>query len=111
MKISHLEILVEEPSMEAFLVALLPRVPRDELSFRVYPYQGKNDLLRKLHQRLLGYVNWLPSDWRIVVLLDRDDESCMELKEQMEDAAKESKTCDSDRRRFGRLAGREQNRH
>jgi predicted ATPase len=39
MSTKHLEILVEEPSMEAFLRELIPRMLGDEMSFEVYPFQ------------------------------------------------------------------------
>lgn len=73
--------------MEAFLRALLPRLlPRDR-TFEVHPFQGKADLLGKLQARLRGYERWLPSDWRIVVVVDRDDEDCAILKERLESMA------------------------
>lgn len=83
----HLEVLVEEPSMEAFLRALLPRLLPQDRSFEVYPFQGKNDLLGKLPERLRGYSKWLPEDWRIVVVVDRDDDDCRGLKQRLEKAA------------------------
>lgn len=43
----HLEFLVEEPSMEAFLNVLLPRLFPD-CTFRVHAFQGKTDMLDKL---------------------------------------------------------------
>lgn len=87
MTASHLEFLVEEPSMEAFLRALLPRLlPRDR-TFEVHPFQGKADLLQKLQARLSGYAQWLPEDWRIVVMVDRDDDDCEALKQRLEDMA------------------------
>jgi hypothetical protein len=51
MKVEHLEVLVEEPSMEAALRLLLPRVVRD-LSFEIYPHQCKEELLLRLPERL-----------------------------------------------------------
>lgn len=83
MPVSHVEVLVEEPSMEAALRALLPRV-LGEMSFEVYPYQCKDDLLRKLPSRLRGYAAWLPDDYRVVVVVDRDDDDCRELKQRLE---------------------------
>lgn len=83
----HLELLVEEPSMEAFLRALLPRLLPQGRSFQVHPFQGKSDLLGKLQARLRGYAKWLPDDWRIVVVVDRDDDDCRNLKERLEDIA------------------------
>jgi hypothetical protein len=88
MTTGHLELLVEEPSMEAFLRALLPRLlPRDR-TFDVHPFQGKPDLLGKLESRLRGYAAWLPEDWRIVVVVDRDDDDCATLKTQLEEIAR-----------------------
>jgi hypothetical protein len=86
----HLELLVEEPSMEAFLRALLPRLLPQDRTFEVHPFQGKNDLLKKLEPRLRGYATWLPADWRIVVVVDRDDDNCRELKRQMETIAQKA---------------------
>jgi hypothetical protein len=81
---AHLELLVEEPSMEAFLRALLPRLLPQGLTFEVHAFQGKSDLLAKLEPRLKGYATWLPSDWRIVVVVDRDDDDCRALKGRLE---------------------------
>ena len=41
----HLEFLVEEPSMEAFLNVLLPRLFPD-CTFRVHAFQGKERILQ-----------------------------------------------------------------
>jgi hypothetical protein len=88
MPAAHIELLVEEPSMEAFLRALLPRLlPRDR-TFEVHPFQDKNDLLGKLELRLRGYAAWLPADWRVVVVVDRDDQDCRLLKRQLESIAR-----------------------
>ena len=72
--------------MEEALRVLLPRVMGD-LSFQVYPDQGKADLLQRLPDRLKGYAAWLPDDYRIVVVVDRDDDDCTELKQQLEQIA------------------------
>ncbi len=83
----HVEFLVEEHSMEAALEELLPRMLRPEDGFKIHPYYGKSDLLKKLVERLRGYARWLPDNWRIVVLLDRNSDDCLELKEKLEAAA------------------------
>ena len=83
----HLEFLVEEPSMEAFLRVALPRIIPGGCSFRIHAFQGKPNLLRKLSGRLRGYQSWIPSSWRIVVLVDRDDQDCHALKAELERAA------------------------
>jgi hypothetical protein len=89
MNVEHIEVLTEEPSMEAFLRGLLPRM-LGGVSFDVHPYQGKQDLLKHLPYRLRGYSRWLPSSWRIMVIVDRDNADCRELKERLEQAARDS---------------------
>jgi hypothetical protein len=88
MKAEHVEVLVEEPSMEAFLLELLPRMLDGRATFMIHAHQGKSDVIRKLGDRLRGYAAWLPASMRIVVLVDRDDDNCIALKKQMEKAAK-----------------------
>src|SRR5205085_3392295 len=70
--LSRVEFLVEEPSTEAALDHLLPKILGVDLAFRIYPHQGKRDLLKKLPSRLRGYRRWLPEDWGIVILIDAD---------------------------------------
>jgi len=77
--------------MEAFLRALLPRLLPSGRSFEVHPFQGKTDLLEKLQARLCGYAQWLPKEWRIVVVVDRDDDDCENLKERLETIAANAK--------------------
>jgi hypothetical protein len=86
MKPAHLEVLVEEPSAEEALKRILPGV-LGETSCAIYRYEGKKQLLQRLPQRLRGYARWLPPQYRILVLVDRDDDDCQELKARLEAAA------------------------
>lgn len=101
MNVEHVEVLVEEPSMEAALRLLLPRI-LGATSFRIYPYQCKDELLERLPSRLHGYSTWLPETWRIVVVVDRDAQPCTELKDDLEvmasDAGLVSRTAAGDGR-------------
>lgn len=83
----HVEFLLEEPSAEAFLDGMLPQLLPASATWNLIAFQGKTDLLEKLEARLRGYRPWIPSDWRIVVLVDEDREDCRALKAQMEAAA------------------------
>jgi len=83
----HVEILVEELSMESALRLIIPKIV-PQMSFTVYPYQCKQDLLGKLPDRLRGYSSWLPRDWQIMVIVDRDDDKCDLLKNQLEAIAR-----------------------
>lgn len=75
--------------MEVFLNGLLPRL-MPTTTFDVIVFQGKPDLLNKLPSRLAGYAPWMPPDWRIVVLIDRDDDDCKLLKDRLEEAVLEA---------------------
>ena len=72
--------------MEAFLDALLGRYLPQSCTFRIHSYQGKRDLLSKLKSRLQGYASFLPPDHRIVVIVDRDQDQCDQLKSKLEQA-------------------------
>lgn len=93
MTVEHVELLVEEPSMEAALRLLLPKVVGN-LSFEIYPHQCKDELLLRLPHRLRGYGQrrqsdtWFRDHCRIVVVVDRDGDDCAELKRRLEAMAK-----------------------
>ena len=86
----HVEFLVEEPSAEAALNRILPVIFEERATYRIHTHQGKPDLLRKLPRRLLGYQRWLPTDWRIVVLIDEDREDCRKLKQALEEFSRDA---------------------
>lgn len=83
----HIEFLVEEPSAEAALLNIVPKILGSSVSFKIHPFQGKKDLLSKLPDRMRAYAKWLPKDYRIVVLVDEDRSNCEDLKESMDEAA------------------------
>ena len=83
----HIEFLVEEPSAEAALNNIVPKIIGAAATFKIHPYQGKSDLLARLPARLAAYRRWIPADWRIVVLIDADAQDCHQLKAQLEKAA------------------------
>ena len=86
----HIEFLLEEPSAEAVLGKILPRILSDDVSFYFHIFEGKDDLLNKLSDRLRGYRQWIPHDWRIIVLIDEDRRDCHELKAYLEKVAHEA---------------------
>ncbi len=88
--VSHLEILLEEPSAEVALKVLLPKILPPEVECVYHVFSGKTDLMRKLPARLRAYSMWLPPDYRIVVLVDRDRDDCKRLKTYLETQAIEA---------------------
>ena len=86
MTVTHIDFIVEEPSMEAFLRAVLPKL-LGTTQYTIHPFQNKDQLLKQLPSRLQGYAQWIPEDYRIVVLVDRDNDDCEQLKTQLEQMA------------------------
>lgn len=84
--LEKLIVFVEELSMEAALEIILPKV-LGEIEFQIIRFQCKDDLLKNAPTRLKGYAAWLPKDWRILILLDRDDDDCKKLKAKLEKMA------------------------
>lgn len=89
MNVDHVEVLVEEPSMEAVLELLLPRI-LGSTTFAIHQHQCKTELLKRLPGRLRGYARWLHPTWRIVVVIDRDSQDCFGLKSQLEKMARDA---------------------
>ncbi|HEY3270742.1 MAG TPA: DUF4276 family protein [Geothrix sp.] len=83
----HVEFLLEEPSAEEALRLLLPRLLPSTTTYDLRNLQGKTNLLKQLRARLQGFANMKLPDLRVVVLVDRDDSNCEDLKRQLEEAA------------------------
>jgi hypothetical protein len=98
----HIKLLVEEPSAQAASSNLIPKIIGGRATFSIHVHQGKHDLLSRLPQRLKGYRHWLPSDWRIVILVDADEDDCRELKFRMVQAAREAGLISKSGARSGR---------
>lgn len=75
--------------MEAALRILLPGM-LGETTFAIHPHQGKSDLLAKLPAKLRAYAAWIPETYRVVVIVDRDDEDCADLKARLDQVAYEA---------------------
>lgn len=84
----QLFIHVEEPSMEAALKILIPKLlGGDAVDLRIIDHGSKQGLLQKLPQRLRGYSRLPAPRPRVLVLVDRDKDDCRDLKATLERAA------------------------
>jgi len=82
-----LEILVEEPSAKAALELLVPKIVPGT-SFAIRDFDGKPNLLQRLPGILKSFAARLTwEDIRIVVVVDRDDDNCLQLKQMLSDCA------------------------
>lgn len=79
---------VEEPSAEAALMELVPRILKGhDYEYDILSFEGKHALLKKLPARLKAYQHRDWEDWRVIVLIDEDRQDCRELKQKLEQAA------------------------
>jgi Domain of unknown function (DUF4276) len=87
-----LHIHVEEPSMEAFLEELLPRILSPDLPFKIINHESKTQLLAEVPKRLLGYTNYphVATRPKALVLVDRDADDCAVLKGRLEKACRDA---------------------
>lgn len=83
----HIEFLVEDYSTQVVLLQILSKMLPIGTEYEIRIFEGKQDLLKKLPSRLKGYSSWIPEDWRIVILVDRDNEDCQTLKQKLEQIA------------------------
>jgi hypothetical protein len=86
----HIEFLVEDLSTQEACKMLLPKLLPSGIEYEIRSFRGKQDLLSKLPARLRGYRAWIPEDWRIVVLIDQDNENCHNLKNALEDMSQQA---------------------
>jgi hypothetical protein len=87
MPLNHLEVLVEEESMEALLRVVLPKII-GTVHCNFQQFGGKRALLRQLPRRLRALRGMLQPGWLILVVIDRDRDNCRELKEDLEAEAR-----------------------
>ena len=85
----HIKFFLEEPSAEEALRHILPKILSPDVICIFHAFEGKDDLLEELPKLLKGH-QWIPDDWRIVVLIDEDRKDCHELKTYLEKAAREA---------------------
>jgi hypothetical protein len=84
--LERLIVFVEEESAEAALDSLLPKLLPDS-EFQIIRFQGKQDMLQHLLNRMRGFKSWMPENWVLMVLVDRDRDNCKTLKKQLEEIA------------------------
>ena len=77
---SEIVFFLEEPSAEALLNALLPRLLPETVAYRCLVFEGKQDLEQQMVRRMRGYR--VPHA-RFVVLRDQDSADCHAVKEEL----------------------------
>lgn len=96
-KDEHIEILVEEPSMETFLSAKLPEILPEgyELGVNVFirPHNGKSDLMKSIPQKVKVFSHYhVPA--KIIIIHDQDSNDCKVLKQKILHTCAEHGDCE-----------------
>jgi hypothetical protein len=78
--VTQLVLFLEEPSAREMLAGLLPRVLPKDMVFRCVVFEGKQDLEKRLPGKLRG---WQAPDTLFVVLRDKDQGDCVEIKDRL----------------------------
>ena len=79
----ELVFLVEGETEKCLLDALMPRLLPEEVGYRVIPFQGKQDMEKRMMMKIRAYQNTLA---RFVVLRDQDSNAdCRALKQGLLD--------------------------
>lgn len=86
LKNEQIEFLLEEPSMENFLLEILPSLLPDGYEVNVNcflrPHQGKSDLQKSIPRKLKAFSNFYKPA-KIIILHDQDSSDCRELKSKI----------------------------
>jgi hypothetical protein len=84
---TELVFFLEEVSALEMLQGLLPKLVPESITLRYVVFEGKQDLIKQLQKRLLGY---LVPDAYFVVLCDKDAGECVELKARLVNECKQA---------------------
>lgn len=79
--IEHVVFLLEEPSAQDFLQAILPGLLPEGMTAHFLIFEGKQDLEKQLLRRLKG---WLRPNSRFVVMRDQDSGDCLVIKQRLQ---------------------------
>ena len=77
--------------MEAFLENVLPMIVAPGRTWRIRDFGSKQNLIKRLPDRLRAYAKRVrQEELRVVVLIDRDQQDCHELKSHLEIIARDA---------------------
>ncbi len=82
-----LYIFAEEESFKVVSDIILPQLIDENISFKVYPHQGKQDL-EKAIKNTVPTISKIPGA-RIIITRDQDQENCLDIKKRIDDSIKE----------------------
>ena len=88
----QLVFLLEEESMKALLDVLLPQILPGGINFICIPHEGKQDLEKSIPRKLRA---WQTPDTTFVIVRDKDNADCIEIKKHLVDLCAQAGHSDS----------------
>jgi hypothetical protein len=86
----YIDFFLEEYSAKTMLEILLPKILPAHIDWEIRDFRGKQQLLQKIPALLKSYATWISSDHHIVILIDRDQDDCHQLKAKLEQIVAEA---------------------
>lgn len=90
--IEHVVFLLEEPSAQDFLQAILPSLIPEDIQIHFLVFEGKQDLEKQLTRRLKA---WLRPNTKFIVMRDQDSGDCVAIKQRLRNLCLEAKRPDA----------------
>jgi len=92
----RIEILVEEPSIEAVLRVILPKILPDKWvlgeNYFIRPHQGKSDLKKSIPKKIKIFSNF-HEKVGVIIICDQDFNDCKKLKSELQNFCNANGTC------------------
>jgi hypothetical protein len=87
-----LHVFTEEVSSKNVFDVILPKILSENVSFRIYPHQGKQDLEKALRTSLPS-ISKLPGS-KILITRDQDNANCRDVKDRIQEIIGENCHCE-----------------
>lgn len=95
-KNEQVEFLLEEPSMENFLLEILPRILPEGYKLNINcflrPHQGKNDLQKSIQNKIRAFSNFY-KPIKVIIIHDQDYSDCKALKNHIFNICQQNGNC------------------
>jgi len=87
-----LHIFTEEPSLKKVFDVILPKILPEQVLFRIYPHQGKQDLEKALTHTIPS-ISKIPGS-KILITRDQDTDDCKKVKSELMNLVMNNCHCD-----------------
>lgn len=79
----HLVFMTEEASMEICLNNIIPKIIPPNITFKVIPHEGKQDLEKSIPRKLRAWNNCEDIEYKFIIVRDKDGGDCINIKNNL----------------------------